>query len=121
MSIFLLLLNLKKVRCIQVLYPEEESWKTIKTDYLNLKGYYKQKYSIGDDFDFFDYPYEEGDGYEMIAVENGKCHYTSFFDTLSGCIMISISEYKKIHIVYEDATNTSLNDNEKDSLILNDI
>lgn len=69
----------KQVMSVSVYYPKDNSWSSIKYDYFKLKNSFKQKYPLEKEFEFFSNPYYEGDGYEMQAVQNDKCHYVSFF------------------------------------------
>ena len=69
---------------------------------------------------FFEYPYKEGDGKELEAVQLEKCSYSSFYKTSSGYIIIKIF---KDHIlaIYEDNINMEKYQIEKSTIVLNDI
>lgn len=111
----------KKVYRVAVVYPEKTSWSSIKSEYNDLKNAYKKKYTLDKDYNFFLTPYYEGDGYEMQAVRLDKCKYISFFKTERGDIMIEISKFECIKIVYEDDLNSQLDTQESQKAVQNDI
>lgn len=111
----------KNVRSVNVYFPEDKSWSSIKYDYNKLKDSYKQKYILEKEYEFFEDPYYEGDGYEMQAVRNDKCHYATFFSSETGGIMLDISKYEQLHVLYEDSINSSIGSEERDTKILDEI
>lgn len=111
----------KVVWRVKVYLPEVENWFSIKVKYLNLKKEFTEKYGIGDSYEFFSKPYDEGDGYEMQALELEKCTYSTYFKTVNGSICLEISKFKQIAISYDDKINSELDDLEKKAAISNDI
>ena len=72
-------------------------------------------------YEFFSKPYYEGDGYELSALRNEKCHYISAFETKNGVVYLEISKFKKIEINYEDKANSNIMDREKEETVIDDI
>lgn len=107
---------------VMVYLPEVSSWYSIKSDYKYYKDMYTQKYGAPKDvYEFFSKPYYEGDGYEMSALKNDKCHYFSAFHTNEGVVVLEISTFKKVRFSYEDNANTELRNKEKDTAVIDDI
>ena len=107
---------------IVVLLPKQKSWISLKSDYLNYSNQFKTKYGKPtDSFDFFSKPYQEGDGYELQALENDKCHYLSFFERTNGSISVRISKSASIRFDYEDEINSKKDTVERDSQVQDDI
>lgn len=101
---------------------EDASWSQLKSDYYEYVKLYKTKYGEPfDHFEFFSSPYYEGDGYELQALRNDKCTYSSFFATEKGILSVSIISSGRLSLVYEDKINTSLMNTEKESSVLDDI
>ena len=111
----------KKVKSVIVFYPKDNSWSSIKYAYFKLKDSFKKKYPLEKEFELFSDPYYEGDGYEMQAVRNDKCFYTSFFQPDLGKIMLHISKYEQLQVVYEDSINARIGSEEKESKVMDDI
>ena len=111
---------------VVVKFPEKNSWYLIKNDYNELVESYTKKYGKPKDHrEFFSYPYEDGDGYEMTAISTKKCHYITMYETDVATIDISIEKGYKggayIRVSYEDKINTDLRTNEKNEIINDDI
>lgn len=97
-------------------------WQTIKNDYKTIIEQYIVKYGNPYSVDeSFDYPYEEGDGYEMLALKLNKCNYRTTFKLTKGNIVISLREDATIAILYSDTENATLGDYENNSKIQSDI
>lgn len=112
----------KTVWRIAVSTPEYFSWHDIRYDFNNLKRIYIKKYGNPEkDYHFFSEPYDEGDGYEMTGLKNDKCHYATYFETESGSIMIQMTRFAKILILYDDNKNTIIHTTEKEEKALDDI
>lgn len=88
-----------------VKFGNKASWRDLKADYFKKKQLYRSKYLFTEDFEFFSPPYEDGDGYEMRAVMNGKCNYVSFFTEPGGHITVEIGNDKCVKVTYEDDIN----------------
>lgn len=107
---------------VVIYLPKQTSWYSIKAQYEYYAEMYGKKYGTpAHTFAFFSDPYYEGDGYEMQAVRNKKCHYFSSYHTAEGVISVEISEFEQVKIVYEDDANTVLMDSEKAEAVINDI
>ena len=104
-----------------VYFPKREEWKELKRDYFAKKELYKKKYPLDSDFEFFSYPYEDGDGYEMRAVTKDKCNYVSFFLAVGGDITVQIDKSSKIKVAYEDRENTKISKMELEKNPIDDI
>ncbi len=93
--------NNKLVKCFVVLYPgnneEIETYESVRDILTSKYGNPKNK------FKSFEYPYEEGDGYEEQAIELGKAHYITIWSTAKDNSMlgIEISKDLNIQISYE--------------------
>lgn len=95
----------KTVYKLNVYLPKKTSWSNLKSEYQDYLSTLTNKYGQPtDSFDFFESPYKEGEGDEMIAVEMEKCHYSAFWTNVS----IHISEFKQIRISYENLKNIEI-------------
>ena len=110
---------------ITIMTDSYSSWYTLKVKYRALKESYIQKYPNYEDFEFFREPYYEGDGYELQALKNEKCVYSTFFDTEEGTISIELSSVSSqsgyIVIRYEDKINLSIAKSERQTTVSDDI
>ena len=104
-----------------VSFPAKNNWKELKADYFKKKNMYNSKYTIDRDFEFFGSPYDEGDGYEMRAVQNEKCFYKSFFLAIGGNICVEVSKDNCINVTYEDRENIKIAQKELEEKALEDI
>lgn len=102
----------KQVWKVTVYLPEQNTWTSLKREYLNYKSEFDKKYTLTSSYDFFADPYNEGDGREVEAIKDDKCHYSSFYDAAGGNIMVKVSKYMQVQISYEDSTNSNLYDRE---------
>ena len=112
----------KTVFKVTVLYPKRETWLKLKSEFLDMKDLFQKKYGTPNDvYDFFDSPYEEGDGYEIQALKSDKVHFVVFWDDKDGVIELSIDESCQVQITYEDNKNTIIANRELDDSRLRDI
>lgn len=112
----------KTVWKVGVFYDKQDTWLSLKLDYLQVKDVYSKKYGEPDyEKEYFFKPYYEGDGYELQAIKAGKCIYYSSMKTDTGSISIQINKLCEIQISYEDKLNSELNIKEKENSALNDI
>ena len=111
----------KLVWKVMVNFPEQISWRSLKNEYESFKELYTRKYGTPNNYEFFESPYEEGDGCELTALELEKCTYTSYFDTNQGMVVLGISSSKNIDVTYEDKTNVEIWKIEKEQSILSEI
>jgi len=65
--------------------PASYSWSSSKSEFLKYKEIFIKKYGEPkSDYNFFSSPYEEGDGYEMQALNKDKCTYSCYFEDEDG-------------------------------------
>ena len=102
-------------------FPEQISWRSLKNEYDSFKDLYTKKYGNPNAYEFFDYPYEEGDGHELTALELEKCTYSSYFTTNQGVVVLKIDSQKNIKVEYEDKINCDIWEAEKEQSILSEI
>lgn len=101
---------------------EDASWSKLKSDYFEYVNLYISKYGQpSNHFEFFSSPYYEGDGFELQALKNDKCHYATYFTTDNGTLSVSISSSGNLSLSYEDNINANLMTKEKQSSALDDI
>ena len=110
-----------KVCKVIVYFPEKETWSDMKKDYFDKKRLYSEKYPIDRDYEFFSFPYEDGDGYEMRAVALDKCKFISFFLAIGGHITLEINKSSQVKVVYEDRVNIKTAQKELNQNALDDI
>ncbi|NDV47517.1 hypothetical protein D0T49_10710 [Paludibacter sp. 221] len=101
--------------------PEKTSWGNLKSQYFDLKAQFTAKYGEGKAYEFFSDPYYEGDGYEIQALKKEKCTYVTFWKVDNGNISLEISKYSQVAISYEDKENYAIRENERESIINDDI
>lgn len=116
----------KTVWKIVVYLPEQTSWYSVKSRYNTYKEQYTEKYGTTDkSFEFFSDPYYEGDGYELLALDQEKCHYNSFWKVENGHISLSIESLRyseaNVKITYEDSKGAELMSKEKGQIVNDDI
>lgn len=97
-------------------------WYSLKSQYNTLKDAYITKYGEpSGDFHFFKSPYDEGDGYEALAVKSDKCRYYTIWELSNGSISLEITNDMEVKIVYEDAQNTKKRFDEQKNKRISDI
>lgn len=109
-----------------VAFQEYSSWYTLVASYDKAVESFTKKYSKpNDQYRFFSSPYYEGDGYEMSALRQDKCHFSTFWFTDEGSIAIMLMHYYgnvgAVVISYEDKINLEKTKTERDKQILEDI
>lgn len=97
------------------------SWFSLKTDFLKLVDSYDSKYGTSLFLRKFDYPYEEGDGYELSAIKNQKCTYSNYWDFEKFNIMVNINQQCAITISYINKDAEAIYKSEQQSKINDDI
>lgn len=111
----------KQVYMITVIFEKATSWYSLKSDYLELKQQLKDKYGVKPTSkEEFEYPYYEGDGYELSATSNDKCTYGSIYNIDDGNITLLITD-KRIALYYVDYTGETINIKENQENTLNDL
>ena len=77
---------------ITVIFPEQETWSSLSSNYYNLKELLTEKYGepseIIEKFDTYSEPDDDGD--RMHAVKMDNCKYYTTFELENGSIQISI-------------------------------
>lgn len=70
-----------------------------------MKNVLSEKYGApSKDFEFFQNPYYDGDGYETQAIRLGKGHFTSVWeDGGKESLLLEITEALTVHVNYESA------------------
>ena len=106
----------KKAYSVKVYLSEKISWYSLKSEYNRFKDILTNKYGSNDkDYEYFEEPYFEGDGYETSAVKLEKVHYLSFwFDNQNTNLCIEITKWMQVCITYENATAAEVNKKEKE-------
>lgn len=104
----------KIVYKISVYLSAHQTWENLYDDYSNIFEAFMNKYGEPDYIEAkFEYPFESGDGYEMTAVVSEKCkYYAAWIKKYQNDIMIEISEFKQVRLVYESPKNIELRTNE---------
>jgi hypothetical protein len=113
----------KKVWKVVVFLQEQIGWSSLKSEYQSWLSKLNNKYGEPSTSYFsFLSPYEEGDGYEMNAVEFEKTNIVAWWNlmyqdgTESGTIMLELSKWKQNKITWENATNGALKEKEQAEL-----
>lgn len=108
----------KKVCKVVAFMDKESAWHNMKSQYEKFVNIIKDKYGKPDNtYNQFISPYYDGDGYEMTAVANEKCIFSSiWFNRNNTNIMVEISKYSQVKLVYENDENMELMSREKQSI-----
>lgn len=111
------------VYVVCVTMGECSSWKMLKNDYFKYKKMYTSKYGKPKmEDENFKEPYYDGDGYELQALEKGKCSYSSYFRCDNCDIYVSISgDSHCVKIFYTDDDNYDKSKRESEETTLDDI
>lgn len=110
------------VYMVVVQFPTVTTWVSLKDEYIKYKDFLASKYDFFNCIEKFDYPYEEGDGYEATAVSLDKCSYMSYFHTDNGSmIMLKISNDMTLNIAYVDLINGKIHEEEEKRISFNDL
>lgn len=97
---------------VNVVFDEENSWYSLKSDFLNIVKSYRAKYKCIDSGRTFLEPYYEGDGFELQGVANDKCCFFDKYEAEGGTIYVEISDMRRIFIKYIDTFNSKRNERE---------
>lgn len=107
---------------VVVCLPKETSWNSIKSSYRSFQNSFTSKYGDPtESIEFFNSPYQEVAGTEMLALRSGECTYMTYWDIPEGTIVIKMLDSEQIAFMYEDKINTEKRMKEKEESILNDI
>ncbi|MBE6323103.1 MAG: hypothetical protein E7073_08820 [Bacteroidales bacterium] len=102
-----------KIRRIGVIFPNCGNWECLENKYNYLKDMLTQKYTRPHSIEKFDsYSEPTNNGNKMTLVQLDRCKYQSDFNINNGSIMLFIKNGFDAHIVlvYEDAANAKVND-----------
>lgn len=110
------------VYMVIVEFSPKTTWSSLKSQYLDFKESLTTKYGAPTTCteEFYE-PYYEGDNYEMQAVSREKCKYVSFFESLYGNVMLTISDEKRVTLLYVDNDGHSIHLAEERSAVLDDL
>ncbi len=94
----------KKVYKMVAYLNEQVSWQSIKSQYIKFCEIMTEKYGSTEDvYESFTKPYYEGDGYELQALGMEKCKYATYWLNKNNTnIVVEISKYKQVKLVYEN-------------------
>ena len=98
----------KTVYGVTVVYPQQTSWKVLKSDYDNIKSMltvkYREPFEVIEEFDD---PMHEKYGTELLALRQEKCTFMSSFSVKenNGMIILKISSDAGVVINYIDSLN----------------
>lgn len=113
---------------VVIITPYRSSWRSVKADYDLIKETVISKYD-GEvkEYEYFEEPYQNGDGFEIQALYLDKAVYQTYILMEEGGIKIEIlgskSSYGKAHItiLYEDSINTERFINERRQQLSDDV
>ena len=89
---------------------KKDDWTSLKAQYNRYKEALIAKYGDPDsNYEDFDSPYYDGDGYEISAFANGKASYNSIWlNKGNASIAVQISDDGQVKLVYENNKNMEL-------------
>ena len=114
----------QQVYSLMVIFPEVDTWYSLKSDYKEYKTMLTTKYGKAKTtVERFSDPYYEGDGYEIQALRLSKASYASFFHTDNGEVTVALSYMNGAHLVlvYTDKHNDALNEAETNAMKYSDL
>lgn len=94
---------------VDVTYPENSTWRSLKAAYLQCVESFIKKYGKPTcRIEYFAVPWTnyDGIGYELSAILSGYCHYQTIFVLPQGMINIEINQEARIVVHFEDAINS---------------
>lgn len=114
------------VYMITIIFPSSESWTTLRSQYdtvqKSLLAKYNGKYVSSQEFVS---PFKEGDGYEMLALHNHKCDYSTDITMDEGNLLLRIGSIKYgsgyVSISYIDHAGYELKRTEETNQVLSDL
>lgn len=106
--------QLDLVSRVTVIFPENDTWSSLSSNYYQLKELLTEKYGepseVVEKFDTYKEP--DDDNSKMHEVQFDNCKYTTFFETDKGTIQLSIDHESVIScfvtLSYFDKTNSKL-------------
>lgn len=115
------------VYLIAVLFPDERTWSSVKSSFLDYCSVLTEKYGTPTSkLRKFSSPYEEGDGYEISAFHQDKATWVNQYETENGSVTVGIragTTYKDISLVlyYSDTKNKIVEDQVKEQAVYDDL
>ena len=104
-----------------VSFDEKSSWNLLKEEYFQLKDLFKKKYIEYTNIETFDEPYFDGCGKELEAINNELFKYSTYFKFDNGVIVIEVSSYGNVDLVYENEGNFKIYQKEQEESQLDEI
>lgn len=92
-----------------IFLPELSTWKDIRRQYLEYKASYDAKYTVDSEMAEFRNGYREGDGREVEGVKADECYYITNYKAPGGHIMLLISKYMQLEVIYTPDSTSSGN------------
>lgn len=103
-----------------IYFPQKYSWSSIKSEFEYLREMFNEKYGVGECYYYFDDPYYEGDGYEMSAIKQEKCHYSCYWLNIPKepnlSVSTTISSFQQVKVTYENNKNMEKAKEETDKI-----
>lgn len=106
---------------ISVFTPEALTWWSVKADYDRIKEMLRKKYGVGSSTEFFREPYDEGDGYELTALNTGNAMFVTSYSSKNGDVTLHITHAAQLLITYRDKINGEEHDMDESIAAENDI
>jgi hypothetical protein len=104
-----------------VYYPKQETWYSLLDDFKKVTKIITDKYGEPEKkYDFFEDPYELGDGYEMTAIRNEKCFYLQVWNATekfpNQTLAVRINKTQSVTLIYENDKNMLLKESEQQAI-----
>lgn len=115
----------KSTYMVMVSIERSQKWSTLKATYIDFKQLLTEKYGEGNSYEYFEEHYNDGDGYEIMAIDGGNATYKTFFEAENGRVKVAIGSNDiiegRVYITYFDKQNASLNESEERAIKLSDL
>lgn len=103
-------------------YFDKADWRELSMQYDEYKKTLIKKYGNPEShYEEFEWPYTEDDGMQDVAIREGKCNYSSYFDVPNGLISLEIAKSNRLQITYEDAVNREIKRKEVEQEQMDDL
>jgi len=110
----------KNVWKIITIFDSQESWSSLKSEYLDMKTILIKKYGTPTDcYAFFKSPYYEGDGYELLAISKENATFSCFWENIENGKMnvsVEIGTSQSVVLHYENIKMIQLKIKEQEEL-----
>lgn len=115
-------IHTKQTYSVSVFTPTMNTWWSVKADYDRIKEMLQKKYGRPTNrTEFFNDPYEEGDGYELSALSSGYGIYATNYSSKNGEIGVIITGEGQILLTYKDIKNLTEHERAERIVAQNDI